>query len=65
MYEFHCKYIKSKFEPKLFFTDTYSFVYEIKTEDVYEDVYEDMFILVTIHCIQSSLMLLIKKLFTI
>ena len=41
MYEFHCNYIKSKFEAKLFFTDTYSLVYEIKTEDVYEDFFQD------------------------
>ena len=41
MYEFHYKYIKSKFDAKLMFTDTDSLVYEIKTEDVYEDVYED------------------------
>ena len=41
MYEFHCIYIKSKFEAKLFFTDTYSLVYEIKTEDVYEDFFQD------------------------
>ena len=41
MYEFHYKYIKSKFDTKLLFTDTSSLVYEIKTEDVYEDFYQD------------------------
>ena len=41
MYEFHYKYIKSKFDAKLWFTDTESLVYEIKTEDVYEDFYGD------------------------
>ena len=41
MYEFHYKYIKSKFDAKLLFTDTNSLVYEIKTEDVYENFYED------------------------
>ena len=41
MYEFHYKYIKSKFDAKLLFTDTDSLVYEIKTGDVYEDFYED------------------------
>ena len=41
MYEFHYKYIKSKFDAKLLFTDTDSLVYEIKTEDVCEDFYED------------------------
>ena len=35
MYEFHYKYIKSKFDANLLFTDTDSLVYEIKTEDVY------------------------------
>ena len=41
MYEFHYKYIKSKFDSKLLFTDTESLVYEIKTKDVYEDFYQD------------------------
>ena len=41
MYEFHYKYIKSKFDAKLLFTDTDSLVYEIKTEYVYEDFYQD------------------------
>ena len=41
MYEFHYKYIKSKYRAHLLFTDTVSLVYEIKTEDVYEDFYKD------------------------
>ena len=41
MYEFHYKYIKSKFDAILMSTDTDSLVYEIKTEDVYEDFYGD------------------------
>ena len=41
MYEFHYKYIKSKFDAKLLFTGTNSLIYEIKTEDVYEDFYQD------------------------
>ena len=51
MYEFHSKYMKSKFDAKLFFTDTDSLVYEIKTEDIYEDFYGDRtcLILLTIH----------------
>ena len=36
MYKFHYKFIKSKFDAKLLFTDTDSLVYEIKTKDVYE-----------------------------
>ena len=39
MHELHYKYVKSKFDAKLLFTDTDSLVYEIKTEDVYEDFY--------------------------
>ena len=39
MYEFHYKYIKSKFDANLLFTDTESLVYEIKIKDVYEDFY--------------------------
>ena len=41
MYKFRYKYIESKFDAKLLFTDTGSLVYEIKKEDVYEDFYED------------------------
>ena len=41
MYEFHYKYIKSKYSANLLFTDTDSLVYEIKTEDVYEDFLKD------------------------
>ena len=42
MYEFHYKYIKSKLDGNLLFSDTDSLVYEIKTtEDVYEDFYKD------------------------
>ena len=41
MYGFHYKYIKSKFDAKLLFTDTGSLVYEIKSEDIYEDFYQD------------------------
>ena len=41
MYEFHYKYIKSKFDPKLLFPDTDSLVHEFKTKDVYEDFHQD------------------------
>ena len=40
MYEFHYKYIKSKFGVKLWLMDTDSLVYEVKTEYVYEDFYQ-------------------------
>ena len=39
IYEFYCKYLKSKFDTNLLFTDTYSLVYEFETDDVYEDLY--------------------------
>ena len=41
IYQFHYKYIKSKFDSKLLCIDTDSLIDEIKTEDVYEDFYED------------------------
>ena len=41
MYEFHYKYIKTKYNAKLLFTDTGSLVYEIETKDVYEDFLEE------------------------
>ena len=40
MYEFHYKYINSKFDANLFFADTDSLTYEIKTEDIYESFYK-------------------------
>ena len=60
MYEFHYKYIKTKYNAKLLFTDT---VYKIKTDDVYEDFYEDksFLILVMIHEIQSFFYLVSNK----
>ena len=38
IYKFHYNYIKHKYgnNSRLLFTDIYSLVYEIKTEDVYE-----------------------------
>ena len=41
IYEFRYKYIKSKYNTNLLFTDTDSLVYEIETEDVYDDFYPD------------------------
>ena len=41
IYEFRYKYSKSKYNTNLLFTDTYSLVYEIETEDVYDDFYPD------------------------
>ena len=45
IYEFH-KYIKSKLDGSLLFTDADSLVYEIKREDVYEDFYKDKYLFV-------------------
>ena len=41
LYEFHYKYIKSKFDANLLFTDPNILVHEIKTEDAYEDFCKD------------------------
>ena len=43
MYEFYFDYIRNKNGNKLrlLFTDTDSFIYKIKTEDVYEDFSKD------------------------
>ena len=43
MHEFHYDYIKSKYDSNsgLLFTDTVSFIYEMKTEYVYEDFSSD------------------------
>ena len=41
MYEFHYKYIKTKYNSKLLFTDTDSLVHKTETKDVYKDFYED------------------------
>ena len=41
MYEFHYKYIKSKFDAKLLFTDTDSLVYNTEAKDVHEEFYQD------------------------
>ena len=39
MYDSHYKFIKKHFDAKLLFTDTDSFTYEIKSEDVFEEVF--------------------------
>ena len=41
IFEFHYKYIKTRFDAKLLFTDTDSLVYAIKTEDFYDEFYQD------------------------
>ena len=41
MYEFHDRYMKSKFNAKLLFTDTDGLVYEVKKRNLYEDFYRD------------------------
>ena len=44
MFDFHYKYIKTKYgnKAKLLFTDTDSFLYEIQTEDFYKDISGDV-----------------------
>ena len=39
MYDFHYKFVKKKFYAKLLLTNTDSFTYEIKSEDVYEEFF--------------------------
>ena len=43
MYDFHCNYIKKKYNDKatLLFTDTDSLTYEIETDDVYKDFWNN------------------------
>ena len=43
MYEFHFGYIKNRYvnKSKLLFAETYSLMYEIKTEDDYQDFSSD------------------------
>ena len=61
MYKFHYDYIKNKYDnkSKLFFTDTGSLMYEIKTEDVYEDFSSDekCLILIIIRLTQNSMII--------
>ena len=40
MYDFHYNIIKKNFNAELLFTDTDSFSYEIKSENVYEDFFK-------------------------
>ena len=37
MYDFHYRFIKKHFDAELLFTDTESFTYKIKSEDVYKE----------------------------
>ena len=40
MYDFHYRFIKKQFDAELLFTDTESFTYKIKSEDVYEEFFK-------------------------
>ena len=40
MYDVHYNCIKKHFDAELLFTDTNSFTYEIKSEDVYEEFFK-------------------------
>ena len=43
IFDFHCNYIKTRYnsKAKLLFTDTDSLCYEIETEDIYGELWED------------------------
>ena len=41
MYDFHYRFIKKHFDAELLFTDTESFTYKIKSEDVYKEFSKD------------------------
>ena len=64
MYYFHYNFIENNFNAELLFTDTESFAYEIKSENVYEEFYKrkDLFDFSNYSKIQSFLILLIKRL---
>ena len=40
MYDFHCTFIKEKFDANLLFIDTDSLTYEVKSKDVYEEFFK-------------------------
>ena len=40
MYDFHYNFIEKIFDAELFFTDTDSLTYEIKSENVYEEFFK-------------------------
>ena len=41
MFKFHYDYVFNKYDAKLLFTDTDSFVYKINSEDVYKQCFKD------------------------
>ena len=40
MYDFHCTFIKEKFDANLLFIDTDSLTYEVKSKYVYEEFFK-------------------------
>ena len=44
MYDFHYKLIKKNFDAELFFTDTDSLTYEIKSENIYEEFFKGKYL---------------------
>ena len=40
MYDFHCNFIEKNFDAELLVTETDSFVYEIKSENVCEEFFK-------------------------
>ena len=43
-YDFHYNFIKEDFDAELLFTDTDSFAYEIKSEDVHEEFFKHKYL---------------------
>ena len=44
MYDFHYNFIKKNFDAELFFTDTDSLTYEIKSENIYEEFFKGKYL---------------------
>ena len=63
IYEFHYDYIKNQYgnNSRLLFTGTNSFIYEIKTEDLYENFIKDKEILILQNILLSQNIIMIQK----
>ena len=54
MYDFHYNFIKKFFDAELLLTDTDSFTYEIKSEDVYEEFFKHKHLFDLSNCPKDS-----------